>query len=412
MADLEEPPAEFATASTRIIVARHAERADDVDVGWTAHDDGFPDDPPLTPFGLEQAALLAQTLLRARPNLDAVCTSPFLRCVQTADAVARAFGLPLRVEHGLYEHLAPGSRFWGGGGLKAAPKLRSPAELRARFPSIDASHRSLARPEYPEDGVAVRRRHVALARRCLRRFAGRQVLLVGHGATVRFLALALRAPAFGVPRFCVPYASCAEFLVPPAAGGGAAAVLRYADARHLAALRHDGRMAGQRGWCACAHRAVARLVVALVVVACCLAARAREAAARGAAAADPSADDGGDDDGGEELALLSRREASTEGEGSPALRHSLLGNGVLSPATPAEGGGTDDEEGDERLLGEGAALTAPRDGGGGGGGLLARALANEAKAAVCAAKERLGEHCFSADADEAWDGALGAIGRN
>jgi hypothetical protein len=110
--------------------------------------------------------------------------------------------------------------------------------------------------------------------------------------------------------------------------------------------------------------------------------------------------------------LLSRREASTEGEGSPALRHSLLGNGVLSPATPAEGGGTDDEEGDERLLGEGAALTAPRDGGGGGGGLLARALANEAKAAVCAAKERLGEHCFSADADEAWDGALGAIGRN
>ena len=113
--------------------------------------------------------------------------------------------------------------------------------------------------------------------------------------------------------------------------------------------------------------------------------------------------------------MLSRREASTEGEGSPALRHSLLGNGVLSPATPAEGGGggaTDDEEGDERLLGEGAALTAPRDGGGGGGGLLARALANEAKAAVCAAKERLGEHCFSADADEAWDGALGAIGRN
>ena len=112
MADLEAPPAEFATASTRIIVARHAERADDVDVGWTAHDDGFPDDPPLTPFGLEQAALLAQTLLKARPNLDVVCTSPFLRCVQTADAVARAFGLPLRVEHGLYEHLAPGSRFW------------------------------------------------------------------------------------------------------------------------------------------------------------------------------------------------------------------------------------------------------------------------------------------------------------
>jgi len=38
----------------------------------------------------------------------------------------------------------------------------------------------------------------------------------------------------------------------------------------------------------------------------------------------------------------------------------------------------------------------------------AGALANEA---MCAAKERLGEHCFSADADEAWDGALGAIGR-
>ena len=52
--------------------------------------------------------------------------------------MARAFGLPLRVEHGLYEHLAPGSRFWGGGGLKAAPKLRSPAELRATLENAPA----------------------------------------------------------------------------------------------------------------------------------------------------------------------------------------------------------------------------------------------------------------------------------
>ena len=66
-------------------VVRHGERIDAVEKGWkkTA---ARPHDPPLTPTGFEQAAATGRALRDHR--LDAIYTSPFLRCVQTATAIA------------------------------------------------------------------------------------------------------------------------------------------------------------------------------------------------------------------------------------------------------------------------------------------------------------------------------------
>ena len=77
--------------SGSVWVVRHGERIDAVEKGWkkTA---ARPHDPPLTPTGFEQAAATGRALRDHR--LDAIYTSPFLRCVQTATAIAE--GTPHR----------------------------------------------------------------------------------------------------------------------------------------------------------------------------------------------------------------------------------------------------------------------------------------------------------------------------
>ena len=77
--------------SGSVWVVRHGERIDAVEKGWkkTA---ARPHDPPLTPTGFEQAAATGRALRDHR--LDAIYTSPFLRCVQTATAIAE--GTPVR----------------------------------------------------------------------------------------------------------------------------------------------------------------------------------------------------------------------------------------------------------------------------------------------------------------------------
>jgi phosphohistidine phosphatase len=77
----------------RLFLVRHAHAAP-----------GTPDDlRALTPEGREQARELAERLAAERP--DVVVSSPLLRARETADAIARASGAPLRID----EALAPGA---------------------------------------------------------------------------------------------------------------------------------------------------------------------------------------------------------------------------------------------------------------------------------------------------------------
>jgi len=64
-------------------------------------DDGSPADPPLAAGGRAQAEALARWL--AGEKLDAVYASPMQRARQTADPLARALGVELRIEPGVVE---------------------------------------------------------------------------------------------------------------------------------------------------------------------------------------------------------------------------------------------------------------------------------------------------------------------
>ena len=95
-----------------MLVARHGERLDYVYLkrgdNWTATA-ARPWDPPLTETGLQQACALGAGILGhietlGLPPILQVCTSPFLRCVQTAVAAASALGVgEVCVEPGLAE---------------------------------------------------------------------------------------------------------------------------------------------------------------------------------------------------------------------------------------------------------------------------------------------------------------------
>ena len=105
-----------------------------------------------------------------------IFASPFLRAVQTANQVADALDLPIKLESGLCEWLNPE---W----MKTEPQ-RLPIEvLKEQFPRIETSYTSCLIPKYPETSDRVVERTGETARRLTARFS-EDMLLVGHGASV------------------------------------------------------------------------------------------------------------------------------------------------------------------------------------------------------------------------------------
>jgi broad specificity phosphatase PhoE len=152
---------------------RHGERQDSVDPEWASRADRV-HDPGLTERGHDQAAQTGRRLREA--GIDAIYASPFLRTVQTADAVARELGLPVYLEPGLGEHLNPE---W----FDAAPEILTPRTLADRFETVDRSHEPRLVPTFPESGDEAADRAADAARRLLE-LGDDAPLLVGHGLTV------------------------------------------------------------------------------------------------------------------------------------------------------------------------------------------------------------------------------------
>ncbi|MFH7598826.1 histidine phosphatase family protein [Streptomyces racemochromogenes] len=142
-------------------------------------------DPELSPAGRRQALAVAEALA-ARGTVQAVVSSPLLRCRETAQAVADRLGLTVTVEEGLRE-----TDFGAWEGLTFA-------EVRERFP--DDLQAWLDSPKAAPTGggesfAAVTRRVAATRDRLLSAYAGRTVLLVTHVTPVKTLVrLALGAP--------------------------------------------------------------------------------------------------------------------------------------------------------------------------------------------------------------------------
>jgi broad specificity phosphatase PhoE len=157
----------------RVWIARHASRLDFAEPAW-AHSAPRPDDPPLSPAGRREACAIARRL--EREPIAHLFSSPFLRCVETAEPIAERLRLRIRVEDGLSEWL---NREW----FPRVPELLSLEDLARRVPAIDLAYGSRGAARHRESGEEALARSGAVARRLVREFAG-DLVLVGHGASV------------------------------------------------------------------------------------------------------------------------------------------------------------------------------------------------------------------------------------
>ena len=123
-----------------ITAVRHGQRADHAGHKW--HETAErPHDPPLTEFGKRQAAATGAALRSER--VDAVYSSPFTRCMETAAAIAKEHGLQIRVEPGIGEMLADSEEHgWGFDEEPYTDKEFCAARLAKRF-NVDTSYVSV-----------------------------------------------------------------------------------------------------------------------------------------------------------------------------------------------------------------------------------------------------------------------------
>ncbi|MFE3247335.1 bifunctional RNase H/acid phosphatase [Streptomyces sp. NPDC059209] len=173
--------ADLGTPAT-LVLLRHGETALTPEKRFSGSGGG---DPELSAAGRRQADAVAAALA-ARGTVQAVVSSPLLRCRQTADAVATRLGLDVAVEDGLRE-----TDFGAWEGMTFT-------EVRERY--ADDLSAWLASPGVAPTGGgesfnAVATRVAAARDSLLTRFAGRTVLVVTHVTPVKTLVrLALGAP--------------------------------------------------------------------------------------------------------------------------------------------------------------------------------------------------------------------------
>ncbi|MEA5572108.1 histidine phosphatase family protein [Calothrix sp. UHCC 0171] len=164
-----------------IWIVRHANRLDFVNPDWFLTAERRYD-PPLSEDGFIQAKQLANRL--QGENIHHIFASPFLRTVQTANAVAEILDLPIKLETGLSEWLNPE---W----MDEEPKRHPISELAQIYPRIDSSYTPLIAAKYPETHAQVRARSGQTARCLVTDYSPENILLVGHGASVNGAVIGL-----------------------------------------------------------------------------------------------------------------------------------------------------------------------------------------------------------------------------
>lgn len=176
--------------------------------------DGTPADPPLSAEGVRQAARLAAWLGAER--VDAVYASPLRRARETAEPVAAASGLAVRVEPGVAEFDPLATSY--------VPLEELKAESRELWQELVSGGLTAG------IDVALFRRTVAAAlERIVAAHAGERVAVVCHGGVVNAWAahvLGLESTLFFQPA----YTSVSRFL---AAGSGERSVLSLNETAHL-----------------------------------------------------------------------------------------------------------------------------------------------------------------------------------
>jgi broad specificity phosphatase PhoE len=156
-------------------------------------------DPPLTEAGVQPAAAAAKRLASA--GFGVIVTSPLLRTVQTAQAVAAVTGAAVVTDDGFRE-----TDFGAWEGLTFAEvRERWPAELSAWLADPEIA------PPGGESFTDVSARVIAALDRVLAVRAGQTVLIVSHVTPIKTLvAAALLAPPAALYRMHLDVAALCE----------------------------------------------------------------------------------------------------------------------------------------------------------------------------------------------------------
>ena len=156
-------------------------------------------DPPLTEAGVQQAAAAAKRLASA--GFGVIVTSPLLRTVQTAQAVAAVTGAAVVTDDGFRE-----TDFGAWEGLTFAEvRERWPAEISAWLADPDVA------PPGGESFTDVSARVTEALDRLLAARAGQTVLIVSHVTPIKTLvAAALLAPPAALYRMHLDVAALCE----------------------------------------------------------------------------------------------------------------------------------------------------------------------------------------------------------
>lgn len=125
-----------------IYIARHGFRANWLPEPHPPNPTGIDSDPPLAPHGVDQAVELAEYLGKLPENEKPqfIITSPFYRCLQTAEPVAKQLNLKVHLDRGVGE--------WFKESRKVIPVPAGYDRLREFFPDVLGSEES-----WPGSGV-------------------------------------------------------------------------------------------------------------------------------------------------------------------------------------------------------------------------------------------------------------------
>jgi len=173
----------------RVWVVRHGDRLD-FEMGqekWRAIAQRV-NDPCLSDLGHQQAVETAQAVASENDRPDrrptSIISSPFLRCIETSNPLAGLLGLPIKIDHSLFEVVFTG---------ESMPSL---ADRACYFPRIDLDYESVFKPPsgegFPVECIA---RYGEAASRLVEKFEGESIVLVTHAAGVcAIVAKLLKAP--------------------------------------------------------------------------------------------------------------------------------------------------------------------------------------------------------------------------
>lgn len=178
---------------TTLYVARHAHRMNHTLLGAGTSD--VPRDYPLTARGQEQLAELRAWYERlpASERPQAIVSSPYTRCLRTAEPAADAYDLPIFVEPGLAEWYAPVHPPTSG----RHPSPRTAHGVRDVSARVSEAWTPLLYPDPEGESIpAVHARMYELLRRIEARCAEHgweRVLLVSHAAAIIALGRMMQA---------------------------------------------------------------------------------------------------------------------------------------------------------------------------------------------------------------------------